>query len=97
MDGSHSKNIPLFITFVDFKKTFDSIGRDMMLSILQHFSIPNKVGSAIRVSYDQSTCQVYLQGQRSEPFAITKGLLQGDVLAPFLFIIVIDYMSPKNL
>jgi hypothetical protein len=46
--------------------------------------------------YDQSKSQVYLQGQLSEPFNITTGVLQGDVLAPFLFIIVIDYVSRES-
>ena len=96
MDGAFSQNIPLFITFVDFKKAFDSIDRDMMFAILQHYGIPDKIVSAIRVLYDQSTSQVYIQGQLSEPFAITTGVLQGDVLAPFLFIIVIDYVSKRS-
>ena len=52
--------------------------------------------SAIRVLYDRSTSQVYIQGQLSEPFAITTGVLQGDVLAPFLFIIVIYYVSKRS-
>ena len=34
MDGAFSQNIPLFITFVDFKKAFDSIDRDMIFAIL---------------------------------------------------------------
>ena len=49
MDGAFSQNIPLFITFVDFKKAFDSIDRDMMFAILQHYGIPDKIVSAIRV------------------------------------------------
>ena len=96
MDGAHSQNIPLFITFVDFKKAFDSIDRAMMFTILRHYGIPDKIVSAIRVLYDQSTCQVYLRGQVSKPFAITTGVLQGDVLAPFLFIIVIDDVSKRS-
>ena len=36
---------------------------------------------------------MYVEGEISEPFQITTGVLQGDVLAPFLFIIVIDYVS----
>ena len=32
MDGAHSQNILLFITFVYFKKAFDSIYRDMMFA-----------------------------------------------------------------
>ena len=37
MDGAFSLNIPLFITIVDFKKAFDSIGRNMMFVIVQHY------------------------------------------------------------
>ena len=93
MEGAFSQNIPLFI---DFKKAFDSIDRAMMFAILRHYGIPEKIVSAIRVMYDQSKSQVYLQGQLSEPFNITTGVLQGDVLAPFLFIIVIDYVSRES-
>ena len=67
-----------------------------MFAILQHNRIPDKIVSAIRVLYDQSTSQIYIQGQLSEPFAITTGVLQSDVLAPFLFIIVIDYVSKRS-
>ena len=92
MDCTFSQNILLFIT-VDFKKAFNLIDRDMMFAILRNYGITDKIVSAIRVLYDQSTSQVYIQGQLSEPFAITTRLLQGDVLAPFIFIIVIDYVS----
>ena len=94
-DGAYSQNIPLFITFFDFKKAFDSIDRAMMFVILRHYGIPDKIVSANRVLYDQSPCQVYLRGQVSEPFAIITGVLPGDLLAPFLFINVIDYVSER--
>jgi hypothetical protein len=93
MDGAYNNDIPLFITFVDFKKAFDSIDRDMMFAILLHYGIPEKIVHAIRVLYDNSTSIVYIDGRESDPFNITTGVLQGDVLAPFLFIIVIDYIS----
>ncbi|MBI3246239.1 MAG: hypothetical protein HYZ50_07010 [Deltaproteobacteria bacterium] len=37
IEGAESGKIPLFITFVDFKKAFDSIDRDMMFAILRHY------------------------------------------------------------
>jgi hypothetical protein len=37
-----------------------------------------------------------VDGQYSQPFDITTGVLQGDVLAPLLFIIVIDYVTRQS-
>ena len=93
MDGAQLQNIPLFITFIDFKKAFDSIDREMMFAILRHYGIPSQIVDAIRVLYDSSSSRVFVDGELSEEFRITTGVLQGDVLAPFLFIIVIDYLS----
>jgi len=96
IDGADIRSLPLFLTFIDFKKAFDSVDRDMMFAILRHYGIPLKIVDAIRVLYDNSTSRVYVEGQTSELFNITTGVLQGDVLAPFLFIIVIDYISKRS-
>ena len=50
----------------------------MMFAVLQHLNIPYKITWLWR---------------EPEPFAITVGMLQGDVLAPFLFITVINNAS----
>jgi len=44
--------------------------------------------------YKESSSKVMVNGQFSKLVYITKGVLQGDTLAPFLFIIVLDYV-PK--
>ena len=93
MEGANYQKIPLYITFVDFMKAFDSIDREMMFSILRHYGIPEEIVEAVRVLYTNSTSRVFVEGEISDPFKITTGVLQGDVLAPFLFIIVIDYVS----
>ena len=55
-----------------------------------HYGIPDIFVSAIKVLYEGSTSRVLLDGKLSEEFKVSTGVLQGDVLAPFLFIIVID-------
>jgi hypothetical protein len=39
---------------------------------------------------------VQVNGQLSEPFDITTGVLQGNVLALFLFVIVVDFVMSKS-
>jgi len=91
-EGAKAKHLPLFATFIDFKKAFDSINRDMMFAILRHYGIPERIVHAIRTLYDHSTSKVLIEGKLSEEFKTNTGVLQGDVLAPTLFIIVIDYV-----
>ena len=84
MEGASSQKIPLYITF-DFMK----VDREMMFSILRHYGIPKKIVEAVRVFHANSTSRVFVEGEVSEPFNITTGVLQGDVLAPFLFILLL--------
>jgi hypothetical protein len=95
MDGAEHDQEALYITFVDFKKAFDSIDRNMMFAILRHHGIPESIVAAIRSLYDKSTSRVYVGGQLSDPLAVTTGVLQGDVLVPFLFVIAIDYITKR--
>ena len=92
MEGANANNIPLLITFIDFKKAFDSVNRNMMFAILRHYGIPEKIVRAIKLMYEDTTSRVYIEGKLSEQFKVTTGVLQGDVLAPSLFIIVMDYV-----
>jgi hypothetical protein len=54
-----------------------------------------KIVNAIQTIYNNSRSAVLVDGQLTEEFDVTTGVLQGDTLAPFLFIIVIDYVM-KN-
>ena len=63
MEGASYQKIPLYITFVDFMKVFDSIDREMMFSILRHYGIPKEIVEAIKVLYTNSTSRVYVEGE----------------------------------
>ena len=62
-----------------------------MFKILRHYGIPEETVQATKALYDNSRSAVYVDGHRTKEFNVTTGVLQGDVLAPFLFIIMIDY------
>ena len=68
-----------------------------MFAVLQHYGIPEAVVNAISVLYKNSKSAVMVDGGLglSDPFDVTTGVLQGDVLVPFLFVVLVDYLLKK--
>ena len=62
-----------------------------MFEILEAYGIPTTVVNAIKVMYNDTSATVMTQEGQTDPFTIKTGVLQGDPLAPFLFIVVLDY------
>ena len=54
--------------------------------------IPSEIINAIRVLYSNTCSSVLTPDCETEPFDVLTGILQGDTLAPFLFMIVVDYI-----
>ena len=79
----------------DFTKAFDTIHRGKMIKILRVYGIPNELVEAIEDMYQDTTAKVRSPDGETKPFKILSGVLQGDTLAPYLFIIVLDYALRK--
>ena len=91
IEGVKQNNLPAVLTFIDFKKAFDSIHRSKMMKILKAYGIPPNMLSAINNMYTNTRAKVVTPDGETQEFDILAGVLQGDTLAPFLFIIVLDY------
>ena len=77
--------IDLALIFVDFSKAFDSVDRlEMFDSNGNHHCNKGHVHRLLLNSDDNRW--------RDPSFAHSCGILQGDTLAPFLFIMVFDYI-----
>ena len=91
IEGIKSKNLPAILTFIDFKKAFDSIHRGKLMEILCAYGIPAKVVSAINILHTETEAKVLSPDGDTDFFKILAGVLQGDPLAPYLFIIALDH------
>ena len=62
-----------------------------MLKILSSYGIPPEIVAAIKVMYENTSALVITPEGNTDVFKIDTGVLQGDPLAPFLFIVCLDY------
>ena len=79
------------LLFVDFSKAFDSIHRGKMEQIQLAYGLPKENVTAITILYKNTKVKECSDGH-TEYFDIVAGVLQGDTLAPYLFIICLDYV-----
>ena len=86
------KNLQATIQFVNFTKVFDSIHRGKIEQILLAYGIPKETVAAIMILYRNPKAKVRSSDGDTDYFNIVAGVLQGETLAQYLFIICLDYV-----
>ena len=92
LEGVRAKNLQATILFVDFTKAFDTIQRGKMEHILLAYGLANETVAAIMILYRNTKVKVRSPDGDTDYFDIVAGVLQGDTLAPYVFIICLDYL-----
>ena len=77
--------------FIDFKKAYESVRREVLYNILMEFGIPKKLISLIKMCLTETYSRVRVGKNLSDMFPIRNGLKQGDALSPLLFNFVLEY------
>ena len=78
---------PLYIVFVDFTETFDTVRRTGLWQLLMQYGCPEKFTTMIESMHTGMMVNVRNGGEVSNTFALTNGVKQGYILA-FLYISV---------
>ena len=80
------------IIFVNCNKDFDSIVQCAIPIVLSKFSISELLIANVMQFYIGTSAVVAMAHGNTEKCSTTSGVLQGDTLAPFLFITLLDYI-----
>ena len=80
----------LFFTFLDLKKAFDTVPRNLLFSKLMKAGISGKLFRVIRNLFSRNIANVLVDGFLSPDFIINRGVLQGSKLGPILFNVFIN-------
>ena len=90
LEGVQEKELQATLLFFDFTKAFDSIHRGKMEQILLAYGLPKETVAAITILYRNTKVKVRSLDRDTEYFDIVAGVLQGETVAPYLFIICLD-------
>ena len=82
-----------FLSFIDYKKAFDSVERNLLLFKLSQVGITGNIYRAISSLYSNPRSRVILNEHETEYFDCPVGVKQGDCLSPTLFAIYINDLA----
>ncbi|KAJ4445522.1 hypothetical protein ANN_12202 [Periplaneta americana] len=81
--------------FIDFKKAYDSVKREILYDILIEFGIPKKLVRLTKMCLSETYSRVRIGQFLSDAFPVHCGLKQGDALSPLLFNFALEYTIRK--
>ena len=72
----------MYMVFVDFSKSFDTVGRTALWQLLRKYGSPEKFTPMFKALHTGMMANVSVGGEVSESFSVTNEVKQGCVLAP---------------
>jgi hypothetical protein len=77
--------------FIDLKKAYDSVRREVLYNIIIEFGIPMKLVRLVKMCLNETYSRVRVGKHLSGTFPMKNGLKQGAALSPLLFNLALEY------
>ena len=85
------------VTFIDFAAAFDSVSHKFLDEALANAGAKRKTRALLRAIYSAAQGAVQIRDEAgnitlSQAFDVRRGVVQGDIISPILFILTLDQM-----
>jgi hypothetical protein len=90
VDKSQTLDKSLYTAFIDFKKAYDSVPRELLWRVLNKTGIHGAMLDVLQQMYQHVRLQVKVDNVYGHSFDSSIGVKQGDPLSPLLFGLYID-------
>ena len=88
IDHARKNDLPLTITFIDFKNAFGSISHSFVKDIMFHMKVPDNIIKYITNLYNSLIGFVHSSSWVTSVFPITHGVFQGDTMSPIIIFLM---------
>ena len=78
---------------IDLEKAYDRLEWSFIRLTLQHFNLPLWWIELIMSCISSSHLSVLVNGEKTESFAPSRGIRQGDPLSPYIFILCMEFLA----
>ena len=92
IEGATKHQTNAVVIFDYFRRAFDSVDRRSLRDVLSTYRVPPRLANGIMALYRDTTASVLTPDGETEEFETSSGVLQGDTLAPFLFLLLLDWV-----
>ena len=83
----------IYVAFIDFRKAFDSVNHEILLTAVYSKGVKGKFFGALKVMYESLVSCVRVNNELSDVFECPIGVRQGCVMSPTLFSLFINQIA----
>ena len=83
------------LVLLDFAKAYDTLNRIFLFETIEAMGFPQQFIQVIKNLHTSTTARFLINGSVGPSFPISRGIRQGDPLAPFLFLLAIEVLLAR--
>ena len=95
IEKCNKKKMEGLILLIDFKKAFDSINHQFIEKVLKSFNFGNNIIEWVSLFFNSREAMILMGGHLTQTILLKQGVPQGDIISPFIFIIVVEILLIK--